>query len=190
MLQPEESRSKQSVQRPSDLPLQSPVSCPSSSSSSFPQPVTSLYHIFLFLLVLHPSTPGGGSPTRAGITAQSSSSSRRPRFSAARPLHRAPSSSSLFLLPGMTRLAALGSVTEKSSVPSAGLSFRPRSPADCLCVCRSGPGEMKWRDLITPSPLFSLSCTLCNSHGDKGMIQAFHGRKCEKPACEKVKLLF
>lgn len=61
---------------------------------------------------------------------------------------------------------------------------------DCLCVYRSGLGEMKCHDLITANPLFSLSCTLCNSHGDKGMIQTFHGRKCEKPACEKVKLLF
>lgn len=61
---------------------------------------------------------------------------------------------------------------------------------DCLCVYQSGPTEMKCHDLITQNPLFSLSCTLCNSHGDKGMIQAFHGRKYEKPACEKVKLLF
>lgn len=44
----------------------------------------------------------------------------------------------------------------------------------------NGPGETEWRDLITPSPLFSLSCTLCNRRGDKGMIQAFHRRKCEK----------
>lgn len=95
------------------------------------------------------------------------------------------------LLPGMTRLAALQAQWPRNPVAAA--AAVPRHPHRCKIVSVStGVASEKWSAVISSrqTPLFSLSCTLCNSHGDKGKIWAFHGRKYEKPGCEKVKLLF